>query len=701
MKQLSQVITVDDKKCKNCHSCIAACPIKFCIDGSGDAVTINHNLCVGCGKCIPACTHKARDIKGDFAEFFEGIQTKQKFVAIVAPAAAAVFDGNYLQLNTWLKNIGVEAVFDVSFGAELTVKSYLDYIKNENPKVVIAQPCPSIVTYIELYKKELIPYLAPADSPMLHTVRMIHQYYPQYKDHRIVAISPCVAKKREFDEIGLDILNVTMVAVKEHFIENNIELEKMAKTPYDNPPAERGVLFSTPGGLLATAKREVPDIDKKTRKIEGTNVIYNYLNELPHAIKMGRNPLLVDCLNCEEGCNGGTGTKSQKIKNEKSQDDLEYFVSKRSDEMQAAYKQNKSSFSKANGKKKLNKAIDSYWKSGIYKRTYEDLSANNTIITPDTTTIKSIYEKMHKYGEDDIINCCSCGYNSCEMMAIAIYNGLNKCENCSHYNLQILNMERDRLEENSVSLNGRVTTVNQDIDDISKSVESFVRVADERALTLSSSTSALEQMLVTINNLANTTEKRREIVDEIASKGTKSEDLLFQTMNSMTTIVDSLSGISEISTLISSIAYNTNLLSLNASIEAAHAGDAGRGFSIVADEIGKLADKASENAKIIGSMISEITNHVTESKNTAEETSSSVHEMLSEMSEITNMMSEILVQMNELKTGSGSLTTSIAGFKELAEIIGSETQIISKKVSSIKESVDEIATISNSGSNTQ
>jgi iron only hydrogenase large subunit-like protein len=65
----------------------------------------------------------------------------------------------------------VEDFFDVSFGAELTVKSCLEYMKAENPSTVIAQPCPAIVTYIELYQRELLPYLAPADSPMLHGSR--------------------------------------------------------------------------------------------------------------------------------------------------------------------------------------------------------------------------------------------------------------------------------------------------------------------------------------------------------------------------------------------------------------------------------------------------------------------------------------------------------------------------------------------------
>ena len=55
-------------------------------------------------------------------------------------------------------------MFDVSFGAELTVKSYLEYIRARHPEMVISQPCPAIVTFVEIYMPELLPYLAPADS---------------------------------------------------------------------------------------------------------------------------------------------------------------------------------------------------------------------------------------------------------------------------------------------------------------------------------------------------------------------------------------------------------------------------------------------------------------------------------------------------------------------------------------------------------
>src|SRR5574344_921540 len=197
---LAKVIEVDAEKCQNCHACITACPSKYANDGSGDHVKINDDLCIGCGHCVEACTWGARYIVDDTEKFFIDLKSNVPMVAVVAPSVAASFPGTYLNLNTWLKKMGVRAVCDVSFGAELTIKSYLEHVKKNNPKCVISQPCPAIVSYIELYKPELLPYLAPADSPMLHSMKMIKEFYPEYSTFRIASISPCAAKRREFDE---------------------------------------------------------------------------------------------------------------------------------------------------------------------------------------------------------------------------------------------------------------------------------------------------------------------------------------------------------------------------------------------------------------------------------------------------------------------------------------------------------------------
>ena len=194
-KKLSKIIKIDEEKCISCHKCIAACPIKFCNDGSKDCVNVNNDMCIGCGACILACTHSARHIIDDSDDFFNSLSKKEKFIAISAPALISTFPDNYKKFIAYLENIGIETIFDVSFGAELTVKSYIDFIKEKNPKTVIAQPCSAIVTYIQIYQPELLAYLAPVDSPMIHTIKMIDEYFPQYKNYNVLVISPCIAKK--------------------------------------------------------------------------------------------------------------------------------------------------------------------------------------------------------------------------------------------------------------------------------------------------------------------------------------------------------------------------------------------------------------------------------------------------------------------------------------------------------------------------
>ncbi len=687
MSELSKVIRVDESKCVNCHACISHCPIKYCIDGSGDTVTINHDLCVGCGKCIESCTHGAREGLDDISLFREGLRRGDEFVAIVAPAVAAVFGDNYLRLNTWLKSIGVKAIFDVSFGAELTVKSYLNHIRENSPKMVIAQPCPAIVSYIEIYKPDLLEYLAPADSPMLHTVKMIKEFYPKYKDSRVIAISPCFAKKREFDSVGLDILNITMVTINKALEVLGVSLAELPETDYDNPPAERAVLFSSPGGLLATATREVPDLPSKSRKIEGPDVIYHYLDSLSATVKKNLNPLLVDCLNCHLGCNGGPGTKKRTEK-PKSADELEFRVEKRAKAMKSAY-------SKKVSRRTLNGTINKYWKDGLYERAYKNSSENFSLKEPTQQETEVIFKAMNKFSVDDILNCSSCGYNSCLGMATAIHNGLNRGENCIHYKESIVSREKNRLEKNAHDLNERLDGANSNVSHISNSIEVFLTEADNRTTLLLDSSAALEEMIVTIHRLAESTFARKDTLDKITGRVNLSEQALEKTIASMDEVSKSLSGVTKMTEIIHSVASNTNLLSLNASIEAAHAGESGRGFAIVADEIGILAKTSKENLNRINQMLSDILKHTEKSKEISSQSVSSVKKMFSEVNEVVTLFAEILHQISEIKVSSTTLTDSIVGFKEFADIIKENANSLTSDIRGIKYALNEISHISN------
>jgi len=655
---LSPVVGVDPDKCVNCYKCILVCPVKFCMDASGETVAINHDRCIGCGSCIDACTHDARFPVDDWDAFLDASQRGDKLIAIVAPSTAATFGDNILRINGLLTELGVKAFFDVSFGAELTVKSYLEYIKAKRPASVIAQPCPAIVSYIEMYNPALLPHLAPADSPMLHTIKMVREYYPDYRAHKIVVISPCLAKRREFDETGVDAFNVSFLSLEKYIASKHKTIRDYPEVSFTSPDAERAVLFSTPGGLLATLKRDAPEIVDQVRKIEGPEILYPYFKELAEVVDQGVAPVLVDCLNCEKGCNGGTGTSVRAV----AQDILDHRVKTRSESARETY--GAKGVPKRDSKKVAG-VLQRYWKPGLYDRSYQDLSEQVRLQVPSDGQKWEIFRSMGKDTDADIYNCSSCGYNTCEDMAIAIFNGLNKRENCHHYQLALMEKIRSNTQSISSRLHDEIAnTGSQVMQRTSGLVEEFMKGTEVQAKSIEESSAVIDQLVASIRNVSSISSSRKLEIDSLIQEASDGILQLNKTVEGVRDILGHLSGIQDMNTLIESVSSNTNLLAMNAAIEAAHAGQAGRGFAVVADEIRKLAETSSRHVKGISENLKNITRQVKDTAEISERTGENLKTMTTRFRDVAGSFVELIATMEEMSVGSKVIGDSLAALNQ-------------------------------------
>jgi iron only hydrogenase large subunit-like protein len=586
MGRLRPVIRTVEANCCNCKRCITACPVKYANDATSGKIKVVDDLCIGCGHCLEACEHNARYGIDDFDQFMQDLRGGTPIVAIVAPAVASAFPKHYLNLNGWLRQMGVKAIFDVSFGAELTIKSYLEHMKANPDATVLAQPCPAIVSFCEIYRPELLKHLAPADSPMLHTMKLIKHFYPNYARCKIVAISPCYAKRREFDETGYGDYNVTLKSLSDFFTLNNIDLTKFSKISYDTPLAERGVLFSMPGGLMETAMRYQPNLPYFTRKIEGVETIYKYLESLEQSIDQGISIKLIDALNCEAGCNGGPGVPNR---SEKTLDQFDSSVRKRGRKSFNHYNdkslKKKKFFQRNFDKNKvINDLVDSYWQPGLYTRTYTDHSDNfrpENLTSAERDKILDILEKT----SSEFYNCSGCGYNSCEKMVMAIHIGVNTPVSCYHYLLKRI-------------FKGR------------KHLLGIKSVVDQSQVSNASATASVKTMS--------------------------------ESMNDINALSNKISGILK---SIEEVSFQTNILALNAAVEAARAGEYGVGFAVVASEVRNLASRSAmsvnESRKMIDSTLDSVKRGVT----IAERVKHDFEKMSSVSDQINQAITEIAAEL--------------------------------------------------------
>lgn len=320
----SYAIVRDMNKCILCRRCVRTC-IDLQEVGVLEAINRGYDtkittfldkplaevICINCGQCINRCPTGALRANDPSDIIWEAIDNPKKHVVIqTAPSPRAAIGEEFglpagksltQELNTALKMIGFDRVFDTNFTADLTIMEegteLLNRLKaaivDKNPDVKLPQftSCsPGWIKYIEHFYPDYLEHLSTAKSPQQMFGAVIKTFYAQEenidpKDIVTVALMPCSAKKFECNRPEMtssgfkDVdFGLTTRELAQMIKEAGLHLPDLPKTKFDEPFGEAsgaGLIFGATGGVMEAALRTVYEI------VTGRQVPFDNLNITP------------------------------------------------------------------------------------------------------------------------------------------------------------------------------------------------------------------------------------------------------------------------------------------------------------------------------------------------------------------------------------------------------------------------------------
>jgi len=254
--------------------------------------------------------------------------------------------------------------------------------------------------------------------------------------------------------------------------------------------------------------------------------------------------------------------------------------------------------------------------------------------------------------------------------------------------MQSVNTLGQALGDNARSNLNNGETLEHNSTTMTASMNNLAAKANEQAASLEETAAALEEITsITRNNAENAT-KMATLGQTVKSSVTTGENLASKTANSMDEINEKVSSINEAITVIDQIAFQTNILSLNAAVEAATAGEAGKGFAVVAAEVRNLASRSAEAAKEIKDLVEDANQKANGGKKISDEMIEGYKELNTHISETINIIEDVSKASKEQMTG-------IEQINDAVTMLDRVTQENASEANQVKTIADDVSTMAN------
>jgi methyl-accepting chemotaxis protein len=229
-----------------------------------------------------------------------------------------------------------------------------------------------------------------------------------------------------------------------------------------------------------------------------------------------------------------------------------------------------------------------------------------------------------------------------------------------------------------INQSASVTETNATMEQITVNIDKLNSHVDRQSQSVAQSSSAIEEMLANIQSVTQTLIKNGDNVKELSNASEVGRTGLQEVATDIQEIAKESEGLLEINAVMQSIASQTNLLSMNAAIEAAHAGEAGKGFAVVADEIRKLAESSGQQSKTISAVLKKI-------KDSIDKITQSTVSVLDKFEAIDEGVKTVSEQEESIRN---SMEEQSAGSKQILEAIGHLNEVTGMVKSSSTEMLD-------------
>lgn len=257
-------------------------------------------------------------------------------------------------------------------------------------------------------------------------------------------------------------------------------------------------------------------------------------------------------------------------------------------------------------------------------------------------------------------------------------------------NIRLVN---GQVQEQAVTVDNSASA----LEEITKNIESLDKMIQSQASSVTQASAAVEQMIGNIGAVDKSVMKMSEEFESLEGD-TKNGIEKNDSVNSLIQkIAEQSTSMADANTIIQNIAEQTNLLAMNAAIEAAHAGEAGKGFSVVADEIRKLAETSSEQSTKIGNELTNIQDGISQAVSASAESEKSFHSVSGRIASTGELIAQIRAAMDEQQAGSQQIMEALQAMNNsTSEVRGAGNemnkggQLIMADVQKLQESMNNI-----------